>query len=553
MASLYRKYRSQQLSEVIGQEHITRTLLNALAGGRVAHAYLFCGQRGTGKTSTARILAKAVNCLNNGGKGEPCNECAMCRSITEGRAVDILEIDAASNNGVDNIRDLRDKINFYPEEARYKFYIIDEVHMLSTAAFNALLKTLEEPPPHAIFVMATTEVHKVPATILSRCQRFDFRRIPLKQIEEHMREICANEGIQIEKPALELIARASTGSMRDALSLLDQIAASGDEITLAQVQNVLGTATPLAVRQLIEYMVRGDRTAGLRLINDIINEGADPRQFARDLTEQLRNLLLVQQSRQAGEMLDLPADALHELQTLAREISAPDLLRAIRLFSAADTMPRTAQATLAQLPLELAFIEATLHQAEQPEPEAPVNSTRASRPAPARATTAPAHAQQHHPTPPRSQAVAAETQHVPTQPQANGTTPAEQAAPEQTEPVGDADPVIALVQQNWHQIIESMSGNLPVQALLRSCQPDRMDDGYVILACRWPFHKERLEIGRNRELVEQAIGAAIGQQCRIRCVVGSTNQRPPSPTSDPLVAHAKDMGLRVKRVTSQEE
>lgn len=549
MASLYRKYRSQQLNEVIGQEHITRTLLNALAGGRVAHAYLFCGQRGTGKTSTARILAKAVNCLNNGGKGEPCNECEMCRSITEGRAVDILEIDAASNNGVDNIRDLRDKINFYPEEARYKFYIIDEVHMLSTAAFNALLKTLEEPPPHAIFVMATTEAHKVPATILSRCQRFDFRRIPLKQIEEHMREICASEGIQIEKPALELIARASTGSMRDALSLLDQIAASGDEITQAHVQNVLGTATPLAVRQLIEYLVRGDRTAGLRLINDIINEGADPRQFARDLTEQLRNLLLVQQSKQAGEMLDLPADALHELQTLAREISAPDLLRAIRLFSAADMMPRTAQATLAQLPLELAFIEATLHHAEQPEPEAPAGSTRASR-TPATRTAAPA---QQRSAPPRSQAAMPESKHVPVTPPENGIPPAEQAAPAQaTEPAGDDDPVIALVHENWQHIIESMSANLPVQALLRSCQPDHIDEGYVILACRWPFHKERLEIPRNRELVEQAIGAAIGQPCRIRCVVGSTNQRPSSPASDPLVAHAKDVGLRVKRISSQE-
>src|SRR3990172_1835861 len=213
---LYRKWRSQSFSELVGQEHVTRTLLNALASGRLAHAYLFCGPRGTGKTSTARILAKAINCQENAGLGEPCNRCLMCRSITEGRCLDLIEIDAASNRGIDEIRDLRDKVNFVPNEARYKVYIIDEVHMLTPQAFNALLKTLEEPPGHTVFVLATTEAHQVPSTIISRCQRFDFRRIPLPQMTERLAHICREEGISSRPEALETLARRATGSLRDA-------------------------------------------------------------------------------------------------------------------------------------------------------------------------------------------------------------------------------------------------------------------------------------------------------------------------------------------------
>ena len=231
----YRRWRPQTLAEVVGQETVTQTLLNALNSGRVSHAYLFCGPRGTGKTSTGRILAKAVNCLNNG-RGEPCNACSMCQAITGGRALDVIEIDAASNTGVDNIRDLRERVNYAPGEARYKVYIIDEVHMLSTSASNALLKTLEEPPPPVIFILATTEVHKVLPTILSRCQRFDFRCISQSDMVLKLTHICNEEGIHVEPEGLRLLARSATGSLRDAENLMQQLTTYyGSEIEFHQI------------------------------------------------------------------------------------------------------------------------------------------------------------------------------------------------------------------------------------------------------------------------------------------------------------------------------
>src|SRR5512146_22591 len=239
--ALYRKWRSQTFDEIIAQEHVTRTLQNALRGGRVSHAYLFTGPRGTGKTSTARILAKALNCLAEDPAARPCNQCSICVGITEGRQLDLIEIDAASNRGIDEIRELRDKIGFRPSEARYKVYIIDEVHMLTKEAFNALLKTLEAPPPHAIFVLATTEPDRVPETVRSRCQRFDFRRVPTQKIAQHLGRILEAEGSRAAPEALLAIARRATGSMRDAISLLDQLLSYGDEVIgLARVESVLG-------------------------------------------------------------------------------------------------------------------------------------------------------------------------------------------------------------------------------------------------------------------------------------------------------------------------
>src|SRR5689334_19726739 len=240
--ALYRKWRPQLWDEVVSQEHIVQTLKNAVASGRVAHAYLFSGPRGTGKTTAARLLAKAVNCLAKDAGKRPCNECDHCLAVNENRFMDLIEIDAASNTSVEDVRDLRDKINFAPSQGAYKVYIIDEVHMLSTAAFNALLKTLEEPPPHAIFVLATTEIHKIPATVLSRCQRHEFRRVPVDEIVANLKKIVRAEKIQADEEALTLIARQSAGGMRDAQSLLDQLSSTGDKITLTLAQQVLGTA-----------------------------------------------------------------------------------------------------------------------------------------------------------------------------------------------------------------------------------------------------------------------------------------------------------------------
>src|SRR5436305_14807547 len=290
--SLYRKWRSQTFNELVGQEPVIRTLKNALSSGKLAHAYLFTGPRGTGKTSTARLLAKTINC-EHPVDGEPCNTCQQCREITAGNSFNVIEIDAASNRGIDSIRDLRDKVMMPPSTGKYKVYVLDEAHMLTTEAFNALLKTLEEPPDYALFVMATTDVHKMLPTVLSRCQRFDFKRITMRQIIEHLKFVAEEEHIKIERSAAELIGRAAAGGMRDALSLLDQaIAYCGEEIVLAQVQAMLGVADPRAIQKLIQQVANLASPAGLHLIHELAEAGADLRQINAQVAEFWRALML---------------------------------------------------------------------------------------------------------------------------------------------------------------------------------------------------------------------------------------------------------------------
>src|SRR5512140_2215668 len=288
--ALYRKYRPKDWDEVVGQDHIVQTLKNAIAADRVAHAYLFAGSRGTGKTTLARLLAKAVNCLNPDPAKRPDNECENCKAVNENRFMDLIEIDAASNTSVDDVRDLRDKINFSPSQGKYKIYIIDEVHMLSTAAFNALLKTLEEPPPHAIFILATTEIHKIPATVLSRCQRHEFRRVPLGEITRRLDEICKAEKIPADAEALTLIARQASGGLRDAISLLDQLASSGGKITLELAQTVLGTATSQSVLAILTSVMEHDPAHGMDAIHASLDAGTDARLLARQVVDYLRAL-----------------------------------------------------------------------------------------------------------------------------------------------------------------------------------------------------------------------------------------------------------------------
>ncbi|MGZ6392011.1 MAG: DNA polymerase III subunit gamma/tau [Ktedonobacterales bacterium] len=353
--SLYRKWRSQTFSDLIGQEAITRTLLNAVREGRLAHAYLFCGPRGTGKTSTARLLAKAVNCANPQ-NGEPCNECVSCREITAGRSPDVIEIDAASNTGVDNIRDLRETVNLLGSGGHYKVYVVDEVHMLSTAAFNALLKTLEEPPPHIIFVLATTEAHKVLATVVSRCQRFDFHRISMREIVARIQHVAAGEGLEIEPAAADLLARAAQGGMRDALSLLDQaMAYCGTQIDLQRTRAMLGLADPGAIRALIAHVAEQRAADGLYLINDLVTTGADLRQLNAQLAEEWRALVLARAGADVAQLMDRTDDEAREIAALAKAFSLEELTACARVFARNEAPARGLP--VPQLALELAFLE----------------------------------------------------------------------------------------------------------------------------------------------------------------------------------------------------
>jgi DNA polymerase-3 subunit gamma/tau len=355
--SLYRKYRSQTFDELVGQEPVVKTLKNAIATGRIGHAYLFTGPRGVGKTSAARLLARAANCLSGEGD-KPCNQCANCASAAQEIATDLIEIDAASNTGVDNIREVIERAQFAPSVWHTKFYIIDEVHMLSVSAFNALLKTLEEPPPHVAFILATTEVHKVPATVASRCQRFDFRRVPLSAMVARLRWICTQEGIEADDAALELVARQATGSLRDALSLMDQLRVFAEGgITLAEVQDMLGASGSEQVADFVDFLLSGDLAGGLRLIGSVADDGLDIRQFNRQIVEHLRSLMLVKTGAAQGEstLIDVTSEMRQRLGKQAEAASIADLLRWIIAFSEADANLRTT--SYRQLPLELALVE----------------------------------------------------------------------------------------------------------------------------------------------------------------------------------------------------
>jgi DNA polymerase-3 subunit gamma/tau len=537
----YRKWRPQLLSEVVGQEHVTQTLLNALANERISHAYLFCGPRGTGKTSTARGLAKAVNCLTNG-QGEPCNSCEMCRAITEGRAMDVIEVDAASNTGVDDIRSLREKVNYAPNQAHYKVYIIDEVHMLSTSASNALLKTLEEPPPHVIFILATTETHKILPTILSRCQRFDFHRLSQADVVTKLSRICENEGINIPPEALKLIARAATGSMRDAENLLQQMMTYyGNEITLQQAQTLLGYSGDRRAADLVKDIVNKDVASGVATINEVNDDGLDLRQFNRDVVEYLRALLLLKTG--SGESLELTVDDVKELKEIAASAPLPQILKAIKQFSQLDL----GLDNYSTLPLELATVDCTLPDAEDkekparqpaPEPSAKKTPPKATPPAPEPEVARPEEKKAPEPEP-RVEETVAKAEPVPAEkPLPVEITEPAVAASTDSGPL-EAGSAVEQLQTQWSKMINDAPeglGKTPTAALLRSARPTKIEGDTITVSFKYSYHKEKMDNLDNQKTAEKIVSSFLGRSCKVRCVYEHENNH--------LVKAALNMGAQ---------
>ena len=354
--ALYRKFRPQEFEDVKGQDHIVTTLKNQIKADRIGHAYLFCGTRGTGKTTIAKIFAKAVNC-EHPVDGSPCGTCAVCKAIANGSSMNVIEIDAASNNGVDNIRQIREEVEYRPTEGKYKVYIIDEVHMLSIGAFNALLKTLEEPPSYVIFILATTEAHKIPITILSRCQRYDFRRISIDTIALRLKDLMDKEQVTVEEKAIRYIAKMADGSMRDALSLLDQCIAFylGQNLTYEKVLETLGAVDTEIFSKLLRCIIDKNVTGAIEVIDELVIEGREMGQFVTDFTWYMRNLLLLKSSDNMEEVLDISADNLSLLKEEAQMIDGEVLMRYIRIFS--ELANQLKYATQKRILIEIAVIK----------------------------------------------------------------------------------------------------------------------------------------------------------------------------------------------------
>ena len=500
--SLYRKHRPQKFADVVGQDHIKTTLANALKQGTFSHAYVFAGPKGSGKTTTARLLAKALNCSGRdiATDIEPCEKCMSCTEVTKGQSMDVMEIDAASNRGIDEIRDLREKIKFAPTAGKYKVYVIDECHMLTKEAFNALLKTLEEPPAHAVFVLATTELHKVPATILSRAQLFDFKKAKIDEVMALLERVAKAQNIKIENEALQLTARLAYGAYRDALTLLDQVASiqTDGKITLAQVQLLLGQATEASVWELVEALSQKNRTAALKLVSDVYFEGKDMAYFVAEVTELLRKLILSQ--AELSDQFEASKEERIKIESLAKSFSSADLIITIQKLSA--VLPQVKSSVLGQLPLEMVVFELTENVNNEPR----IINQEAGQ-------------------------------------------PAEKVVPK-SEPIVELKPAVKVVKmvsgsvaQKWSEVVKIVKeNNNAIAAMLKDTIIREETDETVALSTKFKFQADQLCNSKIRPMIEAAILEASGKTVRLSCEVdGAIKIEKPVEPEEELLADAKDL------------
>ena len=523
--ALYREWRPKNFEDVVGQEHITTTLKNQIQNDRIAHAYLFCGTRGTGKTSTAKVMAKALNCLNPV-NGEPCNECEMCKKINEGLAIDVTELDAASNNGVDKIRDIIDDAKYPPQEARFKVYIMDEVHMLSMGAVNAFLKTLEEPPANVIFILATTDPQKLPITILSRCQRFDFKRISKSDISDRLRKIVGAQGVLADEKSLELISRVSDGAMRDALSILDQAIAMGDgSVNYDSVVGMLGLVTNEYLFNITSAIIERNIQKAMNIIEEVVYAGKDINLFIKDLTGHFRNLLMAKVTNNPEEVLDMSMENINLIKEQGSRIRVEEIMRDIRILQEAEGNAKISKQ--ARLYLELATIKmckieydtssevilARINRLEEVIKSGKIQVAQAQQ-----------CSNQDDEVSNVQKRVA--TQDVINKEQAVTETPVIEVNTNATTSIGD-------IQRAWHDILEALKARraMVIYASLMTGRPVACNNGVVVIKYEeeYAFNKIRLEKPENIKVINEVVSEVMRERLKVRFTVETKEEAERNP------------------------
>ena len=523
--ALYREWRPKNFEDVVGQEHITTTLKNQIQNDRIAHAYLFCGTRGTGKTSTAKVMAKALNCLNPV-NGEPCNECEMCKKINEGLAIDVTELDAASNNGVDKIRDIIDDAKYPPQEARFKVYIMDEVHMLSMGAVNAFLKTLEEPPANVIFILATTDPQKLPITILSRCQRFDFKRISKSDISDRLRKIVGAQGVLADEISLELISRVSDGAMRDALSILDQAIAMGDgSVNYDSVVGMLGLVTNEYLFNITSAIIERNIQKAMNIIEEVVYAGKDINLFIKDLTGHFRNLLMAKVTNNPEEVLDMSMENINLIKEQGSRIRVEEIMRDIRILQEAEGNAKISKQ--ARLYLELATIKmckieydtssevilARINRLEEVIKSGKIQVAQAQQ-----------CSNQDDEVSNVQKRVA--TQDVINKEQAVTETPVIEVNTNATTSIGD-------IQRAWHDILEALKARraMVIYASLMTGRPVACNNGIVLIKYEeeYAFNKIRLEKPDNIKVINEVVSEVMRERLKVRFTVETKEEAERNP------------------------